>query len=169
MPSAYVTDFRGQFACRFCWHDLYEHNQVVGCPNCRCSGSIGEGMPQTDDEFAQGLLPAGEFAPPFEPKPEPKPRAWDALPELEPTYDDDGHPVPGTLVAGWDIAFGCRINFGPGPDGDLRVDVHVSDRARRDGVAVLPTTPAALRTLGNHLIRIAAEQEIITGTVLLTE
>jgi hypothetical protein len=149
----------GRLACRFCHHDLYEHNLIVGCPHCHCAGTPSEGSPRTDEELDRKLIPAGQYAAGYEPEP-PAESTWDAKPDLQPDYDEDGSPIPGTLSAGWDISWGCRINFGPGPDGDLRVDVHVSDKAQKDGVAQLPTTPDDLRALANHLYRIAADQEI---------
>lgn len=87
---------------------------------------------------------------------------WTAEPSLEPEYDENG-PIPGTLTAAWDIAFGCRVNFGPAPDGTLQVSVHVSDRAQRNGVAVLATSPEQLRTLARQLETVATEQEATSG------
>lgn len=80
-------------------------------------------------------------------------------PHLAPEHDEDGTPIAGTLSTGWDIAFGCRVNYGPGPDGKLRVSVNVSDRAQRDGVATQDTTPHHLRALATHLLAIANEHE----------
>lgn len=82
-----------------------------------------------------------------------------AQPELVRDPDDDGEPAIGWLAVGWDVSFGCRMNFGPDPDGSLRVSVHVSDAAKRDGVAVTPTTPESLRLLASHLLAVADEAE----------
>lgn len=82
-----------------------------------------------------------------------------ADPDLDSQHDEDGEPIDGTLSAGWDVSFGCRINFGPSPDGDLRVHVSVSDHAKRSGVAVSPTTPQQLRTLAAHLLAVADSVE----------
>lgn len=74
-------------------------------------------------------------------------------------HDEDGQPIPGTLSAGWDVSFGCRVNFGPNPGGELRVSVHVSDAAQRDGVAVTPTTSQDLRALARHLLAVARDAD----------
>ncbi len=75
--------------------------------------------------------------------------------------DEDGaEEVIGSLAVGWDVSFGCRINFGPSTLHPTRVSVHVSDYAKRDGIAVLDVTPGHLRMLAHHLLAVAAEAEL---------
>lgn len=82
-----------------------------------------------------------------------------ASPELTAEHDEEGSWDPTSINAGWDIAFGCRINFGPDPRGFQRVSVHVSDDAQRDGVAVTPASAADYRLLADYLLRVADEAE----------
>lgn len=86
-----------------------------------------------------------------------------AGPELTAEHDENGEWDPTTLNAGWDVAFGCRINFGPDPSGNQRVSVHVSDRAQRDGVAVTAATPWDYRQLAAHLLRVADQADRMEG------
>jgi hypothetical protein len=81
-------------------------------------------------------------------------------PDLHQEYDEDGDPIPGTRFAGWDVSFGCRMNFGPDPEGRLRISVHVSDQAKRAGLAVSPTTPSQLRQLARALMTVANENDL---------
>lgn len=38
-----------------------------------------------------------------------------AEPDLTMEYDEDGEPLVETRSVGWDVSFGCRINFGHDP------------------------------------------------------
>lgn len=87
-------------------------------------------------------------------------------PDLGVEWDEDG-PQVDTLSAGWTVSFGCRVTFGPDPDGQLRVTVSVSDAARRDGVATTPTTPTALRVLAAHLLAVADQSDTTAPPVQL--
>lgn len=70
----------------------------------------------------------------------------------ERAWDDQIDPA--SLYVGWDVSFGCRINFGPSFD-RFEVSVHVSDAAQRDGHARCDTSPEELRLLAAHLIAVA--------------
>lgn len=59
--------------------------------------------------------------------------------------------------AGWDLAFGARINYGPDDTGTLRMDLHLSDQARAAGVVHRTVTPEQLIQHAVHLIRIATQ------------
>lgn len=87
-------------------------------------------------------------------------------PSLWAEHDQDGEPDwdLSTLTASWDVSFGCRINFGPDPDGVLRVSVHVSDAAKRDGMARLPVTPDDLRQMAVYLNDVADRADQVTDT-----
>lgn len=87
-------------------------------------------------------------------------------PSLWAEHDQDGEPDwdLSTLTASWDVSFGCRINFGPDPDGVLRVSVHVSDAAKRDGMARLPVTPDDLRQMAVYLNDVAVRSDQVTDT-----
>jgi hypothetical protein len=74
---------------------------------------------------------------------------------------DDDQMDPSTLYVGWDISFGCRLNFGPSFD-RFEVSVHVSDAAKRDGVARLATTPDELRLFAAHLVAVADRADATT-------
>jgi hypothetical protein len=72
------------------------------------------------------------------------------------SYDYDEHSfIPCTPTAGWDIAFGCRINFGWDSDGELRAFVSVSDAAQRNGCAHGSVTPEQLVAFADQLRFIA--------------
>lgn len=61
-----VTEHRlhllGKFACRFCRHDQYEHNNIQGCPHCRCMATVGEAGARSDAEDLP-ILPPSETLP----------------------------------------------------------------------------------------------------------
>lgn len=46
----------GHMACRFCWHRLDAHNNVVGCENCTCLATSGEGRPRTQKDLDRPAL-----------------------------------------------------------------------------------------------------------------
>lgn len=72
------------------------------------------------------------------------------------SYDYDEHQfIPCTPTAGWDIEFGCRINFGWDTDGGLRAFVSISDAAQRNGCAHGNITPAQLETFADQLKLVA--------------
>jgi hypothetical protein len=77
------------------------------------------------------------------------------------TRADDDQMDPATLYVGWDISFGCRINFGPSFD-RFEVSVHVSDAAKRDGYARIATTSDELRLLAAHLVAVADRADATT-------
>lgn len=65
-------------------------------------------------------------------------------------YDEDG-PIPCTLSAGWDIAFGCRVSFGWDEQGALSTTVSISDDVQRNGVAKRGITPEQLEVFADQL------------------
>ena len=68
------------------------------------------------------------------------------------TYDYTEHEfIPCTPTSGWDIEFGCRINFGWDEDGELRAFVSISDAAQRNGCAHGSVTPQQLEAFADQL------------------
>jgi hypothetical protein len=63
--------------------------------------------------------------------------------------------IPCTPTVGWDIEFGCRINFGWDPDGMLRAFVSISDAAQRNGCAHGSVTPEQLEAFADQLKLVA--------------
>lgn len=75
-------------------------------------------------------------------------------------YNEDGEKT--TPHVGWDIAFGCRVSFGPCElyDGTpFAVTVSVSDDVQRGGIAKREVTPAQVRAFAYHLLAMCAELE----------
>jgi hypothetical protein len=72
--SAGRTDLHGRFACRLCRHDQYDHNLMVGCPNCWCMATPNEASPRSDREDSFSILPPGQYLPGYTPRP-PRPVA----------------------------------------------------------------------------------------------
>lgn len=72
------------------------------------------------------------------------------------SYDYDEHQfIPCTPTVGWDIEFGCRINFGWDIDGELRAFVSISDAAQRNGCAHGAITPEQLEAFADQLKMVA--------------
>jgi hypothetical protein len=69
--------------------------------------------------------------------------------------DEEGEYIPCTPTAGWDITFGCRMNFGWDEDGALHVSVHVSDQTKQSGVALRSVTPKQLEVFADQLKLVA--------------
>lgn len=76
-------------------------------------------------------------------------------PEVVYELDEEGQPIPCTPTAGWDIGFGCRLNFGWDPDGQLAVTVSISDDVQKNGVAKRKVTAKQLTDLSGQLVRVA--------------
>lgn len=68
--------------------------------------------------------------------------------------DEDGDPIPGTLSIGWDMSWGCRLNFGQ-CNGDLLFTLSISDMAQKRGIEQKTVTADQLRDFANKLISIA--------------
>jgi len=66
-----------RFACRFCRHDVEEHNVIVGCPYCTCAGTPGECRPRSDAQLDYPVISPtqmyGRYAPYRQREPEPEP------------------------------------------------------------------------------------------------
>jgi hypothetical protein len=63
--------------------------------------------------------------------------------------------IPCTPTTGWDIEFGCRINFGWDSDGALRAFVSISDGAQRNGCAHGTVTPEQVEAFADQLKLVA--------------
>jgi hypothetical protein len=63
--------------------------------------------------------------------------------------------IPCTPTVGWDIEFGCRVNFGWDSDGVLRAFISISDGAQRNGCAYGSVTPRQLETFAEKLLLVA--------------
>lgn len=84
--------------------------------------------------------------------------------ELRPTYGDpsvgydnygeDGDE-PQDFGAGWDLSFGCRVNFGY-VDGELRASVSMSDHDLRNGCSIRSITREQLNAFAGHLRQVVA-------------
>lgn len=79
----------------------------------------------------------------------------------QPTYEDRDpwltYAEQEPAHAGWDLAFGCKLSFGPHENGGaLRVEVHMSDRELRNGCCVRTVTPEQVYAFAQHLIRLVA-------------
>lgn len=75
-------------------------------------------------------------------------------PRMGDEYDEDGVLIPGTSAVGWDISFGCRLNFDQF-DGGLRFLLSISDFPQKLGVEQRAVTPAQLRSYANQLLALA--------------
>lgn len=75
-------------------------------------------------------------------------------PSTEDEEDEDGQPLPGTNWVGWDMSWGCRINFGQ-RDGDLLFTLSISDMAQKRGVEQKTVTPRQLRQFARKLADLA--------------
>lgn len=72
------------------------------------------------------------------------------------SYDYDEHRfIPCTPTVGWDLAFGCRINFGWDDEGTLSASVSISDATQRNGCAHGTVTPEQLEEFADQLLLIA--------------
>lgn len=59
----------------------------------------------------------------------------------------------------WDLAFGCALSFGAAENGGpLRVDLHLSDREKQQGMCVRTVTPQQVRAYAHYLLRLVAEE-----------
>jgi hypothetical protein len=76
-------------------------------------------------------------------------------PEVVYEPDEEGQPIPCTPTVGWDISFGCRLNFGWDPDGQLAITVSISDEVQKNGIAKRKITSKQLNDLSGKLVEVA--------------
>lgn len=82
-------------------------------------------------------------------------RTTSGNPEVVYELDEEGQPIPCTPTVGWDISFGCRLNFGWDPDGQLAVTVSISDDVQKNGIAKRKITSKQLNDLSGKLVEVA--------------
>jgi hypothetical protein len=72
-----ASHYNGGYACRFCQHQVREHNRIEGCRFCTCLATPGEAMPQTDRDSAVMPLSPTRHTEPYVLTPTPAPMATD--------------------------------------------------------------------------------------------
>jgi hypothetical protein len=77
-------------------------------------------------------------------------------PDFAYEYDEDGEKSG--VSAGWDLAFGCRVNFNL-DDGEPYVSVSFSDYERRNGGCNRSVTREQIRGFAYYLIQMTEEMD----------
>lgn len=90
-------------------------------------------------------------------QPDFKPAATDA--EIADLAQESGcPPQPDPASAGWDVSYGCRLNYGHSPDGPLVVNIQLGPDYDGTGVIRRTITPAQLVEHAQHLLRVARDE-----------
>lgn len=81
----------------------------------------------------------------------------------DPAYEDRDPQLPYAdqepARAGWDLAFGCKLSFGPVENGGpLRVNIHMSDREAAAAMCVRTVTAEQVYAFAQHLIKLVARE-----------
>lgn len=67
-------------------------------------------------------------------------------------------PVPDPASAGWDLSYGCRLNYGRDIDGVLVVDLQLGPDYDGSGAVRRAVTPDQILAHAAHLTRVAADE-----------
>lgn len=79
-----------------------------------------------------------------------------ADPDFGHEYDENGENKT-NVYAGWDLAFGCRVNFTLDDDGAPTASVSLSDQAWHDRGCNRSVTREQIRAFAYHLIQMTDE------------
>jgi hypothetical protein len=89
------------------------------------------------------------------------PRPIYADPDFGHEWDENGENKT-NVYAGWDFAFGCRVNFTLDDDGTPHASVSLSDHERRNGGCTRTVTSQQIRAFAHHLIQMTEEMRELT-------
>lgn len=90
-------------------------------------------------------------------QPDFKPAATDA--EIADLAQESGcPPQPDPASAGWDVSYGCRLNYGHSPDGPLVVNIQLGPDYDGSGVIRRTVTPEQLIEHAQHLLRVVRDE-----------
>lgn len=99
-------------------------------------------------------------------QPDFKPAATDA--EIADLAQESGcPPQPDPASAGWDISYGCRLNYGHSPDGPLVVNIQLGPDYDGTGIIRREVTPEQLIEHAQHLLRVARDELVADKTIVM--